>query len=42
MALKHWNIQTIGFKHPRTGKYMEFSHELPSYFIDKLTELRQK
>lgn len=36
------HAKTIGFKHPRTGKYMEFSHELPSYFIDKLTELRQK
>lgn len=36
------HARTIGFIHPRTGKYMEFSHELPSYFIDKLNELRQK
>ena len=29
----------IGFKHPRTGKYIEISSELPEYFIDFLRRI---
>jgi 23S rRNA pseudouridine1911/1915/1917 synthase len=32
------HAQTIGFVHPRTGEYMEFSAPLPEYF-EKLLEL---
>ncbi len=34
------HAKTIGFIHPFTQEYMEFSHDLPSYFIDKIEELR--
>lgn len=30
----------LGFVHPRTGEYMEFSAELPAYFEDLLRKLR--
>lgn len=30
----------LGFVHPRTGEYMEFSADLPSYFEDLLRKLR--
>ena len=33
------HAKTIGFIHPFTQEYMEFSHDLPSYFIDKIEEL---
>lgn len=36
------HAKTIGFVHPRTGEYMEFSHELPDYFLEKINELRDK
>ena len=36
------HAKTIGFVHPRTGEYMEFSHELPDYFLEKIIELRAK
>lgn len=36
------HAKTIGFVHPRTGEYMEFSHELPDYFLEKINELREK
>lgn len=32
--------KTIGFNHPKTGKYMEFSAELPEYFKNILSKLR--
>jgi len=32
------HAQTIGFVHPRTGEYMEFSAPLPEYF-EKLLHL---
>lgn len=31
--------KTIGFVHPRTGEYMEFSSDLPEFFTDVLTKL---
>lgn len=32
----------IGFVHPRTGEYMEFSAPLPSYFLKFLEQLREE
>ncbi|WP_294149564.1 RluA family pseudouridine synthase [uncultured Clostridium sp.] len=42
----HLNGQTLhagvlGFIHPRTGEYMEFSAPLPDYFEELLTKLRR-
>ncbi len=34
--------KTIGFVHPKTGEYMEFSAELPDYFEDILKKLRKE
>lgn len=34
------HARTIGFIHPETGKYMEFTSELPDYFRDFLAGLR--
>ena len=36
------HAKTIGFIHPKTNEYMEFSYPIPSYFEDKIKELRQK
>lgn len=33
--------KTIGFVHPRTNEYMEFTKELPGYFEDVLEKLRR-
>lgn len=33
--------KTLGFVHPKTGEYMEFSAELPCYFSDILNKLRK-
>ena len=30
----------IGFVHPRSGEYMEFSSELPEYFSELLEKIR--
>lgn len=35
------HAQTLGFVHPRTGEYMEFSSPLPAYFEEILEQLRQ-
>lgn len=34
------HAMVLGFVHPRTGEYMEFSAELPEYFEDLLRKLR--
>lgn len=39
---QYLHAKTIGFVHPTLNKYMEFSHDIPSYFNDKILELRQK
>lgn len=39
---QYLHAKTIGFVHPITNEYMEFSHDIPSYFNDKIEELRQK
>lgn len=31
----------IGFRHPRTGEYLEFSAPLPPYFVDFLATLKE-
>ena len=36
------HARKIGFVHPSSGKYMEFTSELPRYFSDFLTELEKK
>lgn len=36
------HAQTLGFLHPATGEYMEFSAPVPDYFEKLLTLLRQK
>ena len=33
------HAQTVGFMHPRTGEFLEFSSEIPSYFQDILHNL---
>ena len=33
--------KTIGFNHPKSGEYMEFSAELPDYFKNILEDLRR-
>lgn len=35
------HAQIIGFNHPATNKYLEFSSPLPDYFEDYLNELRK-
>lgn len=34
------HAKTLGFVHPRTGEYLEFTDELPAYFTDFLNRLR--
>ena len=36
------HAQKIGFVHPRTGEYMEFSSELPDYFMRFLKEIEKQ
>ena len=35
------HAMVLGFVHPRTGEYMEFSAPLPEYFLDLLEKLRK-
>ena len=39
---QYLHAQTIGFVHPRTNEYMEFSSELPIEFQNKIEELTNK
>ena len=34
------HARVVGFQHPRTGKYLEITSELPQYFTDFLSRLR--
>lgn len=36
------HAKTIGFVHPKTGEYMEFTSELPAHFTAVLEKLRKK
>ena len=35
------HARTIGFKHPRTGEYMEFTSDLPDYFKNALEKIEK-
>lgn len=35
------HAMVLGFNHPRTGEYMEFSAPLPQYFVNLLEKLRK-
>lgn len=37
---QYLHAQTLGFVHPATEEYIEFTSELPSFFEEKLKELR--
>ena len=39
---QYLHAATLGFIHPTTGKYMEFTSPLPQEFTDKLNELKQE
>lgn len=36
------HAEVIGFDHPKTGEYMEYSSEMPEYFAELLESLRKK
>lgn len=36
------HAKTIGFNHPKTGEYMEFSAEIPEYFSNVLNKLQSR
>lgn len=36
------HARTLGFEHPRDGRYLEFSSPLPDYFMKFLSELQKK
>ena len=36
------HAKTIGFVHPRTGKMMEFTSDIPEYFENVLEKLRKR
>lgn len=42
LQMQTLHAQTIGFIHPRTGEYMEFSAPLPEYFKKLLSILQSK
>ncbi len=37
---QYLHAKTLGFVHPRTGEYLEFTSELPEFFETKIKELR--
>ena len=39
---QYLHAKTLGFVHPTTNEYMEFSSELPIEFSEKLEELRKE
>lgn len=36
------HARTLGFIHPRTGEYMEFTSELPQYFCDLINKMKNE
>lgn len=38
---QYLHAMKLGFIHPRTGEYLEFSSELPKEFLDKLNDLKE-
>ena len=39
---QYLHAKTLGFEHPRTGEYMEFTSELPVEFEGKINELKNR
>lgn len=39
---QYLHAKTLGFVHPRTNEYLEFTSELPKEFIDKIEELKNR
>lgn len=39
---QYLHAKVLGFIHPRSGKYLEFTSELPMYFQEKLNELERE
>ena len=39
---QYLHAKILGFVHPRTQEEMYFESELPDYFLEKLTQLRQE
>ncbi len=39
---QYLHAKTLGFIHPTTNKYMEFNCDMPSYFKDKINELKEE
>lgn len=39
---QYLHAKTLGFVHPRTNEYLEFTSELPQEFIDKIEELKNR
>jgi len=39
---QYLHAKKIGFRHPRTNKYMEFEVDLPNEFITKINELKKE
>ena len=35
------HARTIGFVHPRTGAYLEFTSELPEYYLQFLNSIKE-
>jgi 23S rRNA pseudouridine1911/1915/1917 synthase len=38
---QYLHAKTLGFKHPRTNEYMEFTSELPDFFLEMIEELKK-
>lgn len=39
---QYLHAKTLGFVHPRTNEYLEFTSELPQEFMDKIEELKNR
>ncbi|MDD3028012.1 MAG: RluA family pseudouridine synthase [Erysipelotrichaceae bacterium] len=39
---QYLHARTLGFNHPRTGEYMEFTSELPDFFVAKIKEIEAR
>lgn len=38
---QYLHAKTLGFKHPRTNEYMEFTSKLPDFFLEMIEELKK-
>lgn len=39
---QYLHAKILGFKHPRTNEYLEFTSELPNEFLEKIEELKKR